>query len=276
MLRRSQQLGTLVALVVFATSAWSQTAQYAIPTASLPDDFSAYHRALEYAANAALANLTEISNQGAAGETISNDKPDPTVLHQFAQKYWNGNDEAVRRAVERVTQLQPLLSPILRAEGIPVEIAALVLVESAGQLTALSPKGARGIWQLMPDTGRRYGLTVNTEHDERLDVRKATRAAARYLRDLHRQFGNWPLVFAAYNAGERVVEKASFTAGSKDFVLLSGRRLIPAETRGYVPAVLAASNLFTGNAHLGAESRAIDLHPSPAVLYAGSVGEDQK
>src|SRR5579864_8707257 len=94
--------------------------------------------------------------------------PDAKALHQFAEKSWNGDDEAVRRAVARVTELRPVLTPLLHEEGIPDEIAALVLVESAGQLTALSPKGARGIWQFMPDTARRYGLAVTADLDERV------------------------------------------------------------------------------------------------------------
>lgn len=245
MLSRSQ-FGALVVLVVLATSACSQTAQYAVPAASVPE-FSVYHQALDSAADAALANVTreaEVKSQSAGEATITSVQPDPTVLHQFAQKYWNGNDEAVLRAVERVAQLRPLLNPILHEEGIPDEIAGLVLVESAGQPNALSPKGARGIWQLMPDTARRYGLTVAARQDERLDVGKATRAAARYLRGLHQQFGSWPLAFAAYNAGDRAVQQALKTNRGGDFSALRSQGLLPSETRNYVPAVLAALLLF--------------------------------
>jgi len=90
--------------------------------------------------------------------------PDVNVLHQFAEQYWSGNDEAVRRAVARVMQLRPISAPILQDEGIPDEIAALVLVESGGP-AALSRKGARGIWQFMPDTARRFGLTIDRGTD---------------------------------------------------------------------------------------------------------------
>ncbi len=248
MRRRTYQLVALVGLVVLATSAWAQTANYAVPAASLADDFSAYHQALDLAADAALASVTrrpETSSQGAGGATTTNVQPDPTMLHQFAQKYWNGNYEAVRRAVERVNELQSLLSPILHEEEIPDEIAGLVLVESAGQPNALSPKGARGIWQLMPDTARRYGLTVTARQDERLEIGKATRAAARYLRDLHQQFGSWPLAFAAYNAGDQAVKQALKTNRGGDFSALRSHGLLPPETRNYVPAVLAALPLFS-------------------------------
>lgn len=192
--------------------------------------------------------------------------PNANVLHQFAEQYRNGNDEAVRRAVARVTKLRPVLAPILQDEGVPGEIAAIVLVESGGQPTALSPKGARGIWQFMPNTARRFGLTINSETDDRTDILKSTRAAARYLRDLHEQFGDWSLAFAAFNAGETVVRNAVLRSGSRDFAVLSSKRFIPAETRAYVPAVMAASNLFASDALLG--SSPTQTLRSQVVLYA--------
>jgi membrane-bound lytic murein transglycosylase D len=162
----------------------------------------------------------------------------------------------------------------LQEQGIPDEIAALVLVESGGQPTALSPKGARGIWQFMPDTARRFGLTIDSETDDRLDVPKSTQAAARYLRDLHAQFDDWSLVLAAYNVGERVVQNAVLISGSKDFALLSSKRLIPAETRAYVPAVMAASHLLTGN---GVPRRnGAQLLRMPTILYATTAAGGQE
>jgi hypothetical protein len=146
--RRRRQLGALVVLGALAGSAWSQTTHYTVPAASLGDDFSAYHQTLSAAADEALANLgreAEVSSQVVGVATHTTAQPDATMLHQFAQKYWDGNDEAVRRAVARVTQLRPVLTPILHEASIPDEIAALVLVESAGRPTALSPKGA-SLW----------------------------------------------------------------------------------------------------------------------------------
>jgi hypothetical protein len=140
MLRRTQQLGMSIVLVALAASAWSQTAQYAVPAASVEADFSFYHQTLSNAADVALASAmrgTEIRSQIAGVPTNDMTQPDATMLHRFAQQYWNGNDEAVRRAVARVTPLKPVLAPILQEEGIPDEIAALVLVESGGQPTAL-------------------------------------------------------------------------------------------------------------------------------------------
>ena len=277
MLKRNWQLDALVLLLALAASAWSQTARYAVPAASVGDDFSVYHQAVSNAADLALANAaleTEISSQLAGVATNDTIQPDATILHDFARKYWNGNDDAVRRAVSRMTQMKPILAPILQEEGIPYEIAALVLVESGGQPTALSPKGARGIWQFMPDTARRFGLTITNETDDRLDVLKSTRAAARYLRDLHAQFGDWSLALAAYNVGALVVRKAVLRSGSNDFAVLSGKRLIPAETREYVPAVMAASHLLTGNAV--PRKNATQLRGMPTILYATSAAGGQE
>lgn len=146
-------------------------------------------------------------------------------------------------AQKRLVALQPVIDPILRQHGIPLELASVVLVESAGNPYALSPKGARGLWQLMPDTARRYGLVVNGTVDERINILKSTNAAARYLSDLYAQFGDWKLALAAYNAGEVAISRAIQVVGSSDFSSLVERHAIPAETRAYVPAVLQSAGL---------------------------------
>lgn len=123
-------------------------------------------------------------------------------------------------------------------------MAAVVLVESGGQSTALSPKGARGLWQFMPDTARLYGLVVTASLDERLDPYKSTRAAGRYLRDLYTQFGDWALALAAYNAGEDTVQRAVERTSTREFSSIAGR--LPVETQHYVPAVLRAIDMLKG------------------------------
>jgi membrane-bound lytic murein transglycosylase D len=129
-------------------------------------------------------------------------------------------------------------------------------VESNWKPFALSPKGAFGLWQFMPATARRYGLRVDALRDDRADMEKATRAAARYLRDLHLRFGDWALALAAYNAGEDAVQKAMERGESNDFGNLSRQKLLPAETRAYVPAVLVALDRF------GTERRPVVAPPS--------------
>jgi soluble lytic murein transglycosylase-like protein len=143
-------------------------------------------------------------------------------------------------AFSRLESLRPQIEPILQMQGLPVELSAIVLIESGANAAALSPKGARGLWQLMPETARRYGLTVNASHDERLDIEKSTRAASRYLSDLRVQFGSWPLALAAYNTGEQNLQRAICRAHSTEFPILSSMGLLPLETRNYVPAVMGA------------------------------------
>ena len=142
----------------------------------------------------------------------------------------------------RLNLLRPAVDPILMSHGVPVNLAAVILVESGGRATALSPKGARGLWQLMPDTARRYGLRVDEIRDDRLDLFKATDAAARYLHDLYAQFGDWKLALAAYNTGEANVGVAILKAHTQDFDQLANLRMLPLETRNYVPRVLAAAH----------------------------------
>jgi len=129
-----------------------------------------------------------------------------------------------------------LLQETFQAEGVPLELLAVGWVESRFNPLALSPKGARGVWQFMPETARRYGLQVNDRRDDRTDFALSTRAAARHLSDLYRQFGDWPLALAAYNAGADRVEAAIARARTRDFGLI--RPWLPAETQDYVPAVL--------------------------------------
>ena len=133
----------------------------------------------------------------------------------------------------------PAVAAILRQHGLPAGLVGVAAVESGFDPAALSPKGARGLWQLMPETATRYGLVVNPEIDDRLDPVKSTHAAAQYLSDLHAQFQDWPLALAAYNAGEDRVERALEQLGARDFWTLSRHAALPDETRRYVPAVLA-------------------------------------
>jgi soluble lytic murein transglycosylase-like protein len=166
--------------------------------------------------------------------------PAPLVTAKQGWPVSRSYGDVPRLVLARYNSYRDTLTRILIEEKLPLEVLSVALVESGFNPLALSPKGARGIWQLMPDTARRYGLTVVPGEDHRTHPEHATRAAARYLQDLHRMFGDWELALAAYNAGEGRVQRAIELAGARDFNELARRKLLPLETRNYVPAVLAA------------------------------------
>ncbi len=141
--------------------------------------------------------------------------------------------------------LMPGLRAAFAAEGVPPDLAWLAEVESAFNPNARSPAGARGLFQLMPDTARAAGLSIRLP-DERTDPAKSARAAAKLLHRLHAVFGGWPLALAAYNAGEGRVSRA--LAANRATTFAEVARALPAETRLYVPKVYATIAVRTGAA----------------------------
>jgi hypothetical protein len=241
----------------FVTTACVVTFAQTQPFVSSRGAFSSINQDLSEAADRALATvLVNRSWMNAEGSSSKDGKVRSALQTDSTLK--------LRGAIDRVNRLRPLLEPILRDEGVPVELSAVVLVESGGLPAALSPKGARGVWQFMPDTARRYGLIVDGSRDERLDVVKSTHAAAQYLRDLRLRFGDWRLALAAYNAGELTVSRAIERNQSSDVDLIFASKYLPAEPRSYVPAINASMNrLYYGT--LSSASRDIS---STNIVYA--------
>ena len=243
----------LVFGILGMSTAGAQTRLAATSSQQARDQFSAIHDVLDRKASDVVANAVQRMADAANDSHGSAQARSPeSLVRDFDLKYRPDLSPSVGAAMKRLDQLRPTLSGILESERVPQEIVSVVMVESGGRTTALSPKGALGLWQLMPDTARRYGLVVTPSRDERLDVDRSTRAAARYLRDLYQQFGSWPLALAAYNTGEQRVQRAVERSGSSDFIQLSSLRLLPQETRNYVPAVLSAMQLL-GVSHLPVE-----------------------
>ncbi len=139
----------------------------------------------------------------------------------------------------------PIFEQALEVEGLPLELKYLPVVESALNPVAKSRVGAAGLWQFMMKTGKGLGLEINSLVDERLDPYKSSRMAAKYLKQLHSIYGDWSLAIAAYNCGPGKVNQALRRAGGtgKDFWQVYA--FLPKETRGYVPAFIAANYVMT-------------------------------
>ncbi len=145
------------------------------------------------------------------------------------------------RAFARSGRYHDMMVSILKEEGVPQDLIYLAQAESGFHPLAVSRVGARGIWQFMGSRARGYGLQHNMWVDERQDPEKSTRAAARHLRDLYGQFGDWYLAMAAYNSGPGTVQAAVKRTGYADFWELYRRNVLPKETRNYVPIILAVT-----------------------------------
>ena len=141
--------------------------------------------------------------------------------------------------LRRAGRYKPLIEKTLAEEGVPQELIYLAQAESGFLPRAVSHKAAAGMWQFVKWRGQEYGLVQSAHHDDRLDPEKATRSAARHLRDLYEQFGDWYLAIAAYNCGPGCVERAVQRTGYADFWELRARNAIPRETTNYVPIILA-------------------------------------
>ncbi|SHN53946.1 LysM peptidoglycan-binding domain-containing protein [Desulfovibrio litoralis] len=184
------------------------------------------------------------------GQPISDEDWKDVVLHYkyFTRKKRDSFD----RFIERGELWLPHIRKIFKDNNVPEEIAYLAIVESGFNPTAVSRVGATGVWQFMPYTGTKYGLTQNAWIDERRDTYKATKAAAAYLTKLYGDFGNWFLAIAAYNAGEGKISRAlEGTGGADNFFdlsrknyMLQGKTQLKDETKQYVPRFIAVSKIM--------------------------------
>ena len=179
------------------------------------------------------------------------------IVQRFIDRYAGRLRYSVSYMLGAFNFYVPIFEEALEAYQIPLELKYLPIIESALNPKAVSRVGAGGLWQFMPATAKQYGLTINSLVDERRDPVKASYAAAHLLSDLYRIFGDWNLVIAAYNCGPQNIKKAiqrhraakgrteddAITAGDKDYWQLYP--YLPAETRGYVPAFIAANYIMT-------------------------------
>ncbi len=196
-------------------------------------------------------NMPDVNPIYTKEEYISRLKRIPSVIempyNDIVQKFIDRYSSHLRRSVSYMLGAQNFYMPIfeqaLETYGLPLELKYLPVIESALNPKAVSRVGATGLWQFMLKTGKNYGLEINSLVDERRDPIKASYAAARYLSDLYKIFGDWNLVIAAYNAGPDKINKAIHRSkGKNDYWEIYP--YLPKETRGYVPAFIAANYIM--------------------------------
>jgi membrane-bound lytic murein transglycosylase D len=162
-----------------------------------------------------------------------------TYVQGFLNMYIYRKREQVSRMLGLAQIYFPIFEEVMRNNDMPEDIKYLAVIESALNPNAVSRAGAVGMWQFMYGTAKIYGLKVNKDIDERKDIYKSTMAAAAYLKNSYNKYGNWMLALASYNCGPGNVDKAIYrSGGKKDFWAIMP--YLPRETRGYVPAFIAA------------------------------------
>ena len=181
----------------------------------------------------------------------------------YINYFSNRGHATIVAAMRRSGRYRPMIQRILDEEGVPQELIHLAQAESGFIPRAVSRMAAGGMWQFVKFRGNQYGLTQTPSTDERMDPEKATRAAAKHLRDLYTEFGDWYLAIAAYNCGPGVVERAVERTGYADFWELRRRAVLPAETTNYVPIILAMTIMEKNAAEYGLENITLD----PPLVY---------
>ncbi len=184
-----------------------------------------------------------------AGQDLLNTRFDiPVVLNDDVLRllnfYQNRGREIMEEGLKRSGMYVPLFREIFREEGVPLDLVYMAHVESHFKPNAYSRAKARGLWQFMLGTGKMYGLRQDWWIDERSDIVKSTHAAAQHLRDLYERFENWDLAMAAYNVGSRRIDRVRRRYGKLDYWTMVKRRMLPRETRSFVPSILAALIIF--------------------------------
>lgn len=218
----------------------------------------------------AFATSNELVREEAAAPKISLNKN----ASKFVKDYLRKEDEALLKAKERSRSYFKMMDEVFSRYDLPVELKYLAVVESDLKTSALSRVGAKGLWQLMPQTARELGLTVKGKFDERTYAYKSTVAAAKYLKALYAEFGDWLLVLAAYNGGPGTVYNAIHRSGSRNFWALQS--FLPAESRGHVKRFIGTHYFFEGEGGLTTMTKSETLAYQKAIEILNASRQSEK
>jgi membrane-bound lytic murein transglycosylase D len=183
-------------------------------------------------------------------ESVTTSEPPPRVelnhnaVH-FVSKFMRRESEELTGVRLHAAASFQTIEKVFSRYGIPAELKYLAVIESYLNNNATSRVGAKGMWQLMPQTAREHGLKVTRRIDERTNTYKSTVAAAKYIKELYAQFGDWLLVVAAYNSGPGAILKAIHHSGSHNFWAL--QNYLPAESRAHVKRFIGTHYFFENN-----------------------------
>lgn len=187
------------------------------------------------------------------------------AVQEFLERFTGPRRDVITGWAERSGRYLGMIREIFREKGLPEELAYIAMIESGFNPMAVSRAGAKGLWQFMAPTGRRYGLRVDGWVDERFDPVKSTHAAAAYLSDLHAMFGCWALAKAAYNAGEMRVSRAIQATGSNDFWVLARSTHLASETKNFVPQIHAVTLIAREPERFGVEFAEYQSTPAEVI-----------
>ena len=192
---------------------------------------------IEFSSLLLIEQLEELNKQ-----SLFQIQHNPT-LERYIRVFLKDRRESLSKLIDKSLYYFPIFEKYLDKYDLPLEIKYLAIVESALQPDAISPSGAKGLWQFMYNTGKEYHLEVNSYVDDRFDPIKSTEAACKYLSKLYEMFNDWDLALAAYNSGPTNVKKAITRSGGKTNYW-EIRKYLPVETQGYLPAFYATYYIF--------------------------------